>query len=93
MGRETQSDDVRREFWALFLDASVRKDGQVPGWRAWWESAWPRHRSIAEQYEMHAAAEVARGRDREAVLVECVTNAKRSIDHDPKPLDSDLSGE
>lgn len=31
--------EVVREFWAAFLDSEVEKDGQVKGYRAWWDRA------------------------------------------------------
>lgn len=39
------ADDIRRQFWAVFLGSKVASDGQVPGFSRWWDQAddWQRH--------------------------------------------------
>jgi hypothetical protein len=52
--------DVRRRFWAMFLDSAVQSDGQVPGFSAWWDRADDHQRRAAQRYASSAALKIER---------------------------------
>lgn len=71
--------DVIRQFWALFLESELAKDGQVPGWRSWWESN-QQHHQLAADAESSAVNHVCRnGRDLNEAIAESVLDFKRSL--------------
>lgn len=64
--------DVQRAFWSLVLGVEVKPDGQIPGWRRYWDDLSFRERNMAEKWEQHAVVEILRSkRDSAAVLHEC----------------------
>lgn len=77
--RDSKPADVMRSFWALFLGSEVAKDGQVKGWRAWWEAN-PQHRDLAAAFEADSVRQVCQhGRSLAESLPEVVTDFKRSL--------------
>jgi len=44
-------DDLVRLFWSKFLRESTKNDGQITGWRFWWDRATDDARRIAVYHE------------------------------------------
>lgn len=72
--------DYRRSFWALFLGSTVQKDGQVPGFSRWYDSATPWVREEATSVAYWAAIKIGRGdRDPDECLASGVRHLRSRI--------------
>lgn len=69
-------ESVTRQFWAVYLDTEVGKEGQVPGFAAWWRSATDYARQQVARYCHFAWVKIQRdGRDAE----ECIGSGVRAV--------------
>lgn len=85
----SRAEDVHRQFGALMIGGKVENDGQVKGWRDWFNSLEPGKQEIYDRVAKAAAKKVViDGRHADEVLAGAVTYCRRLMDsYRPEPIE------
>jgi hypothetical protein len=71
-----RADELIRRFWAVYIGSKVERDGQVPGFRAFWDRMTPHAQKEADRYCHWAWRKILRdGRDDD----ECIASGVRAL--------------
>jgi len=82
--------EITRAFWAQFLDAKIEKDGQIKGWRRWWDAQDDNTRAFADRVERDLRFDIVRGMNQDDAITDAVVKLQDFV-RDYRPPENERS--